>query len=132
MNRLHLTILLATLGLVPIAATSVALAQSNSPAGADSASATSATVTVAVRMSEYRFRLSRSTFKPGTTVVFKVRNAGREPHDFKINKVNKKTPVFRSGTKTLRVTFKKKGVYPYLCTVGRHAAEGMAGSIRVR
>ena len=130
MKRLHLTILLAVLGLVPIAATSVALAHPNASSGGDSASAT---VTVSVRMIDYRFRLTRSTFKPGTTVVFKVRNAGKEPHDFKINKVNKKTPVFLpGGSRTLRVTFKKKGVYPYLCTVGRHAAEGRAGAIRVR
>jgi plastocyanin len=130
MNRLYFTILLATLSAVSIAATSVAMARSNSSSSTESSSAT---VTVSVRMIEYRFRLTRSTFKPGTTVVFKVRNAGREAHDFKINKVNKKTPIFGAGgSRTLRVTFKKKGVYPYLCTVGRHAAEGMAGAIRVR
>ena len=130
MNRFRFTILLAAFAVASIAATSTALARSNSSSSTDSASAT---VTVTVRMIDFRFRLTRSTFKPGTTVVFKVRNAGKEPHDFKINKVNKKTPVFGpGGSRTLRVTFKKKGFYPYICTVGRHAAEGMAGSIRVR
>jgi uncharacterized cupredoxin-like copper-binding protein len=61
--------------------------------------------------------------------VFK--NVGHVEHDFKINR--KRTPLLQPGkTARLVVTFKKKGKYPYLCTVPGHAAAGMKGVFTVR
>ena len=52
-------------------------------------------------------------------------------HDFTIN--GKQTPLISPGkTAKLTVTFKKKGRYPYLCTVPGHAAAGMKGVFTVR
>ena len=52
-------------------------------------------------------------------------------HDFKIN--GKKTPLIQPDkTARLVVTFKKKGRYPYQCTVFGHAAAGMRGVFTVR
>ena len=63
------------------------------------------------------------------TFVFK--NVGHVAHDFKIN--GKVTPLLEPGqTAKLAVTFKKKGMYPYLCTVLGHAAAGMKGTFAVR
>jgi uncharacterized cupredoxin-like copper-binding protein len=44
------------------------------------------------------------------------------------------TPRSLQPGKTARlvVTFKKKGKYPYLCTVPAHAAAGMMGTFTVR
>jgi len=77
------------------------------------------------------FRLStRSITKPGQ-VTFAFKNIGHVLHDFKIN--GKKTPLLQPGkTAKLVVTFKKKGRYPYVCSVFGHAAAGMKGVFTVR
>jgi outer membrane protein assembly factor BamB len=101
--------------------------------GATSNQAPSATTgtTVQVKGGEFFFRLSsKSLAKPGkATFVFK--NIGHVAHDFKIN--GKVTPLLQPGkTANLVVTFKKKGMYPYLCTVPGHAEAGMKGVFAVR
>ena len=50
----------------------------------------------------------------------------RTRDDFEIN--GRKTPMLSHGkSNTLRVTFIRKGAYPYKCTVPGHAAAGMKG-----
>jgi uncharacterized cupredoxin-like copper-binding protein len=87
--------------------------------------------TVQVKGGEFFFRLStKSVSKPGT-VTFAFKNIGHVLHDFKIN--GKKTPLTQPGkTAKLVVAFKKKGKYPYLCTVPGHAQAGMKGTFTVR
>ena len=87
--------------------------------------------TVQVKGSEFFFRLStKSIAKPGK-VTFVFKNTGHVSHDFKINR--KSTPLIQPGrTARIVVTFKKKGKYPYLCTVPGHAAAGMKGVFTVR
>jgi uncharacterized cupredoxin-like copper-binding protein len=86
-----------------------------------------ATVTVAA--SEFKFKLSTKSAKPGT-VTFKVSNKGSVQHDFKIN--GKKTPLISPGkSATLVVKFTKAGSYPYQCTVPGHAAAGMKGTFKI-
>lgn len=63
--------------------------------------------------------------------MFEVKNVGHVAHDFNINR--KVTPLIQPGkTAKLVVSFKKKGKYPYLCTVPGHAAAGMKGVFTVR
>ena len=72
----------------------------------------------------------KSIAKPAK-VTFVFKNNGHVEHDFKIN--GKKTPLIQPGTTVkLVVSFKKKGKYPYLCTVPGHAAAGMKGTFTVR
>jgi uncharacterized cupredoxin-like copper-binding protein len=86
--------------------------------------------TVTVKALEFKFILSK-TVVPHGTVVFKVTNAGKLPHDFKI--AGKKTRLLSPHqTTTLRVAFRKAGRYPYLCTVPGHAAAGMRGVLTVK
>ena len=81
--------------------------------------------TVNVTASEFKFVLSSKSAKRGV-VVFKVKNAGSLQHDFQIK--GRKTKLLSKGqSATLRVTFLKKGSYPYKCTVAGHAAAGMKG-----
>lgn len=115
----------------------VGLASAGSAAAARSTASEEATTAktyrVTVTMTEYRFKLSRSSFPAGSTVIFTVRNKGDELHDFYIQQLNKRTRYLKSGkSATLKVTFKKKGSYQYLCTVGEHAQRGMIGQIRVK
>jgi uncharacterized cupredoxin-like copper-binding protein len=95
-----------------------------------STSASSKTV-ITVTMSEYKFKLSKSKNIPLGTVVFKLVNKGKIPHNFKIN--GKKSKLIAPGkTGTLTVTFKKKGSFAYLCTVTGHAKLGMKGTLGIK
>jgi uncharacterized cupredoxin-like copper-binding protein len=81
--------------------------------------------TVKVTAKEFKFTLSAKTAKRGI-VIFKVTNIGALQHTFEIN--GRKTKLLSHGqTDTLRVTFLRKGTYPYKCTQPGHAAQGMAG-----
>jgi uncharacterized cupredoxin-like copper-binding protein len=85
---------------------------------------------VNVAASEFKFVLSAKSAKRGV-VVFKVTNAGAVQHDFWIN--GRKTPLLSHGkSNTLRVTFLRKGSYPYKCTVAGHAAAGMKGVFTIK
>jgi uncharacterized cupredoxin-like copper-binding protein len=110
---------LAALALIPLATARI-----------DRQAAATAT-TVQVKGGEFFLRLSvKSAAKPGR-VTFSFKNIGHVPHDFKIN--GKKTPLIQPGkTAKLVVSFKKKGTYPYLCTVPGHAEAGMKGVFKVR
>ena len=79
---------------------------------------------------EFRFKLSKVTARRGV-VTFVVKNKGHLPHDFKI--AGKTTRLLKPGqSQIMKVTFKKKGSYRFLCTVSGHAAAGMKGTFRVK
>lgn len=87
-------------------------------------------VKIAVGMTEFKFVLKPKTATK-RVVLFAVKNNGSIGHDFKI--AGKKTPVLAAGTsRTLRVTFKKAGRYPFLCTLPTHATAGMKGVLIVK
>ena len=93
------------------------------------ASHSMATTHVTVTATEFKFRLSKRSV-PAGTVIFTVTNKGKVSHDFKI--AGKKTPLLARGhSATLRVTFSKKGRYPYRSTVSGQAAAGMKGVFSV-
>ena len=74
---------------------------------------------------EFKFVLSAKSAKRGI-VIFKVTNVGALQHDFQIK--GRKTPLLSHGkSATLRISFLRKGSYPYKCTVAGHAAAGMKG-----
>jgi uncharacterized cupredoxin-like copper-binding protein len=102
------------------------------PSGAEATpSGAEATTTVRARAGEMFFRLSQRTLPRPGRVTFVVTNVGHAPHDFRID--GKKTALIRPhGTARLTVTFRKKGRYPYACTVAGHAAAGMKGVFTVR
>jgi len=80
---------------------------------------------VNVAASEFKFVLNKKTARRGV-VVFKVTNVGKISHDFEIS--GRKTKMLSHGqSATLRVTFLRKGHYPYKCTVPGHAIAGMKG-----
>ena len=88
-----------------------------------------ATTRVTVIARDSRFTLSRRSAPIGK-VIFAVTNKGKISHDFKI--AGKKTPLLAPRhSATLRVTFSKKGRYPYLSTVTGQATAGMNGVFTV-
>jgi uncharacterized cupredoxin-like copper-binding protein len=107
-----------------------ALALATSVLGAPAKQAATTDAVTAGKPQELRFTLATKTVPKGT-VTFKVTNKGTLSHDFKI--AGKKTPLIAKGkSATLKVTFKKAGKYPYLCTVPGHAAAGMKGTLTVK
>ena len=118
-------------GSVLVASAVTALTVAVTGAFGGSSATTAATVGVtAGKPSEFKFILSKKSVAKGL-VTFKVVNQGMIAHDFKIG--GKKTPAIQRGkTATLKVTFKKAGKYPFLCTLPSHAAAGMKGVLVVK
>jgi uncharacterized cupredoxin-like copper-binding protein len=101
-------------------------------AGAGPQTAKVVPVKISVRAFDFGYKFSRLSVKRGTPVIFTVKNTGKLPHDLSF-KGYKKTPYIQSGkTATLKITFKKKARVQYLCTVPRHAQQGMAGAFVVK
>lgn len=97
------------------------------PASASTAAAKP--TTIVVKATEFKFALSKKTVPVGT-VIFKVENKGKIGHDFKID--GKKTKVIAAGkSATLKVVFKKRGKFSYVCDIPGHAALGMKGKLGV-
>jgi uncharacterized cupredoxin-like copper-binding protein len=93
------------------------------------AKATTVNVT-AGKPGEFGFAFSKKTVPVGV-VTFKVVNRGKLVHDFKIS--GKKTKQLSPGkSATFKVTYKKAGAAPFLCTLPGHAAGGMKGVLKVK
>ncbi len=111
-----------------VAATMLALRPVQARAVAD-VQARSRSTQVRVQMKEFRFILSVRSVHVGV-VVFRLVNRGHLAHDFKI--AGKRSALIAAGKQgLLRVTFKRAGTYPYVCTVPGHAAAGMKGALKV-
>jgi uncharacterized cupredoxin-like copper-binding protein len=110
---------------VPAASAQVA----SQPVRPQSAESAALLARVNVAASEFKFVLSKKSARRGV-VVFKVTNVGKISHDFQIK--GRKTKLLSHGqSATLRVTFLRKGSYPYKCTVPGHAAAGMKGVFKI-
>lgn len=121
MRRLTIGLLATALG-VSVAATAQA---GLVPNRSQTAQSTALLAKVKVSATEFKFVLSSKTAKRGL-VVFTVTNVGKLSHDFEIS--GRKTKLLSHGqSATLRVTFLRKGAYPYKCTVPGHAQAGMKG-----
>jgi uncharacterized cupredoxin-like copper-binding protein len=122
MKRFVVMMTVAAAAIAPAAASARVTAQ---PAQAHSAKKATLLERVTVKASEFKFVLSKKTARRGV-VVFKITNVGAIKHDFDIK--GRKTRLLSHGqSATLRVTFLRKGHYPYKCTVPGHAASGMKG-----
>ena len=116
-------------GLIVVIAAVALVASVSAFGGPQTATATTVNIT-AGKPSEFRFTLSKKTIVKGVT-TFKVANKGSISHDFKI--AGKKTASIKAGKAgTLKITFKKAGKFPYLCTLPGHAAGGMKGTLTVK
>ena len=132
--------LLAACAVAALPATGLAKSNTARKAGV-TAKPTIITVT-AGKPSELAFKLSKYSNLPvGKPVEFKITDGGLGFHDFKICaspatsfKANSctgvATKVLHPGqSATVTVTFKKNGMYEFLCSVTGHAAAGMKGLV---
>jgi uncharacterized cupredoxin-like copper-binding protein len=117
-----------------VAATAIAAMGTPAQAGRDAApqarQSAKLVATVKVTAKDLSFTLSAKSAKRGL-VIFKVTNAGALEHDFSIK--GRTTKKLKHGqSNTLRITFVRKGSYPYKCTVPGHAAAGMKGVFTIK
>jgi uncharacterized cupredoxin-like copper-binding protein len=126
----HQRKLFSSAGLVLCLAVGIAVALVGFRAASAYSSTSTGKTVITVTMSEYKFKLSRSKNIPLGTVVFKLVNKGKIPHNFKINGKTSKL-VAPGKTGSLTVIFKKKGSFAYQCTVTGHAKLGMKGTLGI-
>jgi uncharacterized cupredoxin-like copper-binding protein len=117
-----------------VAAAAIATVGTPALAGRDAAPQTRQSsklvATVKVTAKDLSFTLSTKSAKRGL-VIFKVTNTGALSHDFSIK--GRTSKMLKHGqSDTLRITFLKKGAYPYKCTVPGHAAAGMRGTFTIK
>jgi len=99
------------------------------PASAHAIHTAARATTIKVSTHNSRYVLSAKT-APRGVVIFKVTNPASQPHDFTIR--GRTTPLLRTGqSATLRVTFLRKGRYPYKDTFDHHAQFGCRGVLTV-
>jgi len=122
-------IMIWTLAAAALASAAGAAQAGRQPASARGTHAATLFAKVNVAASEFKYVLSAKSAKRGV-VTFEVKNVGKLQHDFKIS--GRKTKLLSHGEDaTLRVTFVRKGTYPYECTVPGHAAAGMKGVFKI-
>lgn len=102
----------------------------HAPASARATHKAALVTKIKVTAKDIKFKLSAKTAKRGV-VVFKVTNIGVLKHNFHI-KGRTTRKLSHGQSATLRVTFHRKGRYPYKCTVDGHAAAGMKGVFTIK
>ena len=85
---------------------------------------------------DYSFDLKDPGIKAGETILFEMKNAGDQPHDFEVfspdNKALGKIDQTGPGkTGKATITFDKPGRYRYICDVSDHQSRGMKGTFTV-
>ena len=85
-----------------------------------------------IRVSTHNSRyVLSSRAAPRGVVIFKVHNPASQPHDFSVK--GRTTPLLTTGqSATLRVTFLRKGRYPYEDTFDHHASFGCRGVLTIK
>ena len=122
MNRILVRVTSVSVFIASVAAFATA---ARAPASARVTHRAALVTQIKVTAMDIKFKLSAKTAKRGI-VVFKVTNIGALMHNFSI-KGRTTRKLSHGQSATLRVTFLRKGSYPYKCTVDGHAAAGMKG-----
>ncbi len=82
-------------------------------------------------MREFAFDTTSDIVKAGN-VTITVKNTGNTVHNLVFTTIKLKTPFIQPG-KTFKLVAKlKPGSYPYVCTLPRHAENGMQGVLVVK
>ena len=126
MNRMPIRTLIVSVFAAAVVAVGAA---AEAPASAQATHRAALVTTIKVTAKNFKFILSTKTAKRGV-VIFKVTNTAAIQHDFSI-KGRATRKLSHGQSATLRVTFLRKGKYPYKCTVDSHASFGMKGVLTI-
>ena len=122
MNRILIRLTIVSVSAASVLAFAI---PARAPASTQATHRAALVTKIKVTAMDIKFKLSAKTAKRGI-VVFKVTNLGALKHDFSI-KGRTTRKLAHGQSATLRVTFLRKGHYPYKCTVDSHAEAGMKG-----
>lgn len=87
--------------------------------------------TIEVEGGSYYFEPDNIQVEQGETIEFTLVNEGGF-HDMVIPELDAGTDRINGGdTESFTVTFEETGEYEFICSVGTHAQQGMAGTITV-
>jgi uncharacterized cupredoxin-like copper-binding protein len=90
-------------------------------------------IKITATLKDYSFHFSRLSVPKGSTVVFTVKNRGATAHNIDFVGTGKRSPVLAAGkTTTLKIVFKKRGVFQVVCDVPRHIQLGMVSTFKVK
>jgi uncharacterized cupredoxin-like copper-binding protein len=90
-------------------------------------------IKITITLKDYSFKFSRVTVPKGSTVVFTIKNVGRQPHNVDFVGTGKRSAIIAPAKKTtLKVVFKRKGTIQAVCDVPRHISLGMVSSFKVK
>jgi hypothetical protein len=129
-DRLPIRTMIASAFVAAVVAVGTPAVAGLRPASADATQRAARATTIRVSTHNSRYVLSSRT-APRGTVIFKVHNPASEPHDFSIK--GRTTPLLTTGqSATLRVTFLRKGRYPYKDTFDHHASFGCRGVLTIK
>ena len=119
----------ASVSVAAVVAVGTAAVAGLRPASAHATHRAARPTTIRVSTHNSRYVLSRKTARRGV-VIFKVTNPASERHDFSIK--GRTTRLLTTGqSATLRVTFRRKGRYPYKDTFDHHTQFGCRGVFTV-
>ena len=113
-----------------IAVAGIALAGGSAVAATGKQAAAPATK-ITVKMREFNFDTSSDIAKAGK-ITFVVKNAGNTVHNYFFPDINKGSKFIQPGQSQTFVLTLKPGTYRYICTIPRHAENGMAGALVVK
>jgi uncharacterized cupredoxin-like copper-binding protein len=88
-------------------------------------------VTIHVTLGDYFIKFSKASVKKGTTVIFKVHNAGTVQHNLDLVGYKRTAILSPGGNATLKVVFKKHATIQAVCDVPRHIQLGMVNTFKV-
>jgi plastocyanin len=100
--------------------------------GKEASEAEAAATSIRVVEVDYKIRLPKTTFQPGT-YTFDVRNEGKVPHNLKIQGPGGggRTPDISPGGGEALTVELKRGTYDFYCTIPGHRQLGMEQKVTV-
>lgn len=88
---------------------------------------------VIVGGSEFKFLPATLSLKKGETMKLVFKNVGKMPHDFVVEELGVRTKVINgSDESVIEFTPQEAGTFEYYCSVGKHRAMGMKGTLTVK
>jgi uncharacterized cupredoxin-like copper-binding protein len=129
MNRMPIRAMIVSVPVAGVVALGTPVQAGVPPASAHATHAAARATTIRVSTHNSRYVLSSRT-APRGVVIFKVKNPATQPHDFSIKGRTSKLLTTGQST-TLRVTFRRKGRYPYKDTFDHHAQFGCKGVFKI-
>jgi plastocyanin len=102
-------------------------------AGVGTAATSAAKVPViTVTATDFHFKIVKpKVLKHGVPYLVRFTNKGAALHNFDIQGVKATKVIPHGKTVTMKIVFKRKGLYQYVCDVPRHIELGMAGNLKV-